>query len=530
MSAGRAALCALAGAATVLSFAPFGLWWLAPPGLAALFRAAEKSAAPGGLRAAAAAGLCGFAFGLGLFGAGVWWIFLCLHKYAGFPFSAAAGLSALFVFVLALFPAAAAGVGGAVPVGGAAARLAALAAAWSLAEWVRGFAFTGFPFLSVGYSQVPESPLAGFAPVGGVGASGLAAALIAAGLAFLARPLPSLSSSFSTVLILFILLCGAAAGRMEWTRLDGRVSVSLLQGNVAQDQKWGPDETRRALADYLALAADSGAGAGASGDASGGASESVLPRLIILPETALPLRMRDIPEDYLRDLARAAGPGGAVIAGMFYESESGGLQNAAVALGEDFSPVVYGKRHLVPYGEYLPFAEWLSPFLRANEIPYSELSPGDFAGPFVLPFGGAGISICYEDSFGEEWRGQWSESGILTNITNDAWYDDSPMLAQHLQMSQARALESGRWLARATNTGETALIDHRGRAVERIPAREKMFLTAEAELRSGETPYGRRGGAPVVWGSLLLLILSAATRMFSGGGRVGEGEGEGAGK
>ena len=480
MSAARAlsrgAGCALAGATTALAFAPFGWWWLAPLTLAVLFRFAAGAGV-------ASAGLCGFSFGLGLFGAGVWWIFLCLHKYAGFPLAGALGLSAVFVLALSLFPAAAAAVGRCVPAGGAFARLTALAAAWTLMEWFRGFAFTGFPFLAAGYSQIPASPLAGFAPIGGVYAAGFAVSLIAAALAFLSRPLSSTVSSISTGLILLMLLSGAAAGRAEWTRKTGTLTVSLLQGNVAQDKKWGKEEIQGALSDYLALASESGVG--------GNFEENG--RLIILPETALPLLMRDIPENYLRDLRRTAGANGAVLAGMFYQDEAGGLQNAAVGLGEDFERAIYGKRHLVPYGEYLPFASLLAPFLRANQIPYSSLTPGDFAGPMMFPFGGAGISICYEDAFGDEWRGQWSQSDLLVNMTNDAWYDDSPMLRQHRQMSQARALESGRWLARATNTGETVLLDHRGRVMEEIPAGVRGFLTAEAELRTGDTPYATNG-------------------------------------
>ena len=502
MSAARAlsrwAGCALAGAAAVLSFAPFGLWWLAPLCLAVLFRVSA------GVSGAGAAGLCGFAFGLGLFGAGVWWIFLCLHKYAGFSFAAALGLSVVFVFVLSLFPAAAATVGRIVPAGGVFARLAALAAAWTLMEWIRGFAFTGFPFLSLGYSQIPASPLAGFAPVGGVYAAGFAAALIAAALAFLSRPLSSGASSSVTGLILLMLLSGATSGRAEWTHKTGTLPVSLLQGNVAQDRKWGAEDIQNALSDYLALASES--------DAGGDFSESG--RLIILPETALPLLLRDIPEDYLRDLGRTAGAGGGVLAGMFYEDESGGLQNAAVGLGGvggDFERMIYGKRHLVPYGEYLPFASVLGPFLRANEIPYSSLTPGTFAGPMRFPFGGVGLSICYEDAFGDEWRGQWSESGLLVNMTNDAWYDDSAMLSQHRQMSQARALESGRWLARATNTGDTVLLDHRGRIAGEIAPGIRGFLTMEAELRTGETPYGRHGDVPVVLAIFLVLFLCAGS-------------------
>lgn len=504
----RATLAALAGAAAVLSFAPFGLWWLAPLTLAVLFRVAEDS--PGFIQAGAA----GFGFGLGLFGAGVWWIFLCLHQYAGFPFASALGLSAAFVFALSLFPALASAVGRAFPAGGRTARLAALASVWTLTEWTRGFAFTGFPFLSFGYSQMPESPLAGFAPAGGVYAAGLAAALVAAALAFLSRPLSSVASSWATGLILLALLSGAAIGQKEWTAKNGSVVVSLLQGNVPQDQKWGDEEVRAALDDYLALAIESGAQL--NGDENG--------RLIVLPETALPLRLQDIPKDYLRDLTRAAGERGAVLAGMFYEGESG-MQNAAAGLTADAEIQIYGKRHLVPYGEYLPFASLLAPFLRANAIPYSELTPGEFAGPMALPAGRIAISICYEDSFGDEWRAQWAQSGLLANMTNDAWYDDSPMLSQHLQMSQARALESGRWLARATNTGATALLDHRGKVAADLPHNERGFVTAEAELRAGETPYARLGDAPAVGLSLLILFFAAAAWILSAlFGRGGEKE------
>ena len=486
----------LPGAALVLSFAPFGMWWLAPLALAALFRLTETAPS---VRAAIGVG---FVFGVGLFGAGVWWIFLCLHKYAGLPFAAALGASALFVLALSGFPALAAGVGRALPAGGTIARLSALAAAWTLCEWLRGFAFTGFPFLSVGYSQVPQSPLAGLAPVGGVFAVGLATCIAASALAFLMRPLTALASSAAIAVVLFTMLTGAVVGREEWTIKTGSVPAALLQGNVSQDQKWGEHETRKAMADYLQLARDASAEAGVGVGADGA--------LIVLPETALPLRMRDIPPEYLAELAATAGPDGAVIAGMFYQAESGELQNAMVALG-DFPPQIYGKRHLVPYGEYLPFERILAPLLRANRIPFSSLSPGTNPGPLRLPFGNIGASVCYEDSFGNEWRAQWPESGVLANITNDAWYDDSAMLAQHMQMARTRALESGRWLARASNTGETALINHRGETTKSIATQTRGFLTAPADLRTGSTPYTQHGDLPTAALSALIILLSAAT-------------------
>ena len=494
----RAALAALAGAAAVLSFAPFGLWWLAPLTLAALFRLAEDSS---GIMEA---GITGMFFGLGLFGAGVWWIFLCLHQYANFPLPSALALSAVFVIVLSLFPALAIATGRALPAAGRPPRLAALASAWTLTEWLRGFAFTGFPFLSFGYSQIPESPLAGFTPAGGVYATGLAAALVAASLAYLSRPLSSVASAWATGLILLALLSGAATGQKQWTVKNGAVIVSLLQGNVPQDQKWREEEVQAALNDYLALAIESGEQLPEANKTG---------RLIILPETALPLRLRDIPENYLRDLTRAAGERGGVLAGMFYESGNG-IQNAAMGLSEGSEIQIYGKRHLVPYGEYLPFASLLAPFLRASDIPYSELTPGDFPGPISFPSGRIGISICYEDSFGDEWRSQWTQSALLANITNDAWYNDSPMLSQHLQMSQARALESGRWLARATNTGATALLNHRGKIESTLPHNQRGFITEEAQLRAGETPYTRLGSLPPLALSLLILLLSATTPTF----------------
>ena len=284
---------------------------------------------------------------------------------------------------------------------------------------------------------------------------------------------------------------GALAARLEWTRSAGEVSVSLLQGNVHQELKWREGEVERALRDYLRMA------------------EEAPGRWIILPETALPMRLSDAPPEYLEALRRlAAERDGAVLTGVFIE-DGGGLFNAAAALG-DFPLADYRKRHLTPYGEYLPFAAVLRPLLLAADIPYNSLAEGGAAAAISLPGGAAAVSICYEDIFPAEWRAQLPQARALINITNDGWFDGSAMLRQHFRMSQARAAEFGRPLARATNTGITALTDHRGRTTAELQPGRQGALHGAMDLRAGATPFVRYGELPALILSVLLIVAALA--------------------
>lgn len=465
---------AAAGVGAAAAFAPFGYWWLMPPALAFLFYLILQSRH---WRTAAAAG---FVFGLLFFGCGLWWIYGALSGYIGLPAIAALILWILLCAALSLYPALAAAAARRIGGGGGGIALAGL---WALAEWLRGWLFSGFPWLAVAYSQTEVSPVFGWLPVVGIAGANLILALVCT-IPVVAVKFPKLRVA-ALAIMAAVLGGGAALANYEWTRPAGVMDVSLLQGNVAQNLKWRDGEVARAMKDYLRMA------------------ENAPGRLIVLPETALPMRFANLSASYVAALRKiAAGREGAVLTGVFVE-ERAELYNAAVAIG-DFPAAVYRKRHLTPYGEYLPFAAVLRPLLLAADIPYNSLAAGKAAAALPLPGVRVAVSICYEDAFGDEWRTQLPQAQLLINITNDGWFDGSAMLLQHRQMSQARAAEFGRWLVRATNTGQTAIINQRGRVVAELAAGTQGMLNGEVMLREGATPFVRFGE----WPALVLSLVS----------------------
>ena len=464
---------AVAGAAAAAAFAPLNYWWLMPPALALLFYLILQS------KHWRVAAVVGFVFGLLFFGCGLRWIYGALSGYIGLPTAAALLIWLLLCAALSLYPALVAaaarrigGVGGGIALGGL----------WALAEWLRGRLFGGFPWLAAAYSQTEVVPVFGWLPVLGIAGANLILAFVCA-IPVVAPKLSNRRRLAALAVMAAVLGGGTALTNHEWTRPVATETVSLLQGNVAQNLKWREGEVERAMNDYLRMAA------AAPG------------RLIVLPETALPMRFVDLPPAYVAALRQiAVARRGAVLAGGFVE-EKEQMYNAAVAIG-DFAAADYRKRHLTPYGEYLPFAAVLRPLLLAADIPYNSLAAGEVAAALPLPGMLAAVSICYEDAFGDEWRTQLPQAQVLINITNDGWFDGSPMALQHRQMSQARAAEFGRWLVRATNTGRTAIIDHRGRVVVELAAGVQETLNGEVTLREGATPFVR-------WGEWPALILSA---------------------
>ena len=268
------------------------------------------------------------------------------------------------------------------------------------------------------------------------------------------------------VAVCIIIIGGEFTRRVEWTAAGEEITISLLQGNVKQKIKWQPGAVEQALADYLQMAIQ------AKG------------RIIILPETALPMIKSDLPRGYadiLDDIAAARN--GAIIAGMF-EKQNGKTYNAAVAFG-DFAASSYRKRHLTPYGEYLPFAEITAPFLQREWMAFFALSPGVRDTPLTIPFANIGIAICYEDIFGGELRTAMAQADFLANLTNDGWFDGSMMAAQHLRYSQTRALESAKDIVRATNTGISAIINHRGKIISQLPPQTTAILEGAITTRTG---------------------------------------------
>jgi apolipoprotein N-acyltransferase len=485
-----------AGAATVFAFAPFGAAFLSPVTLGVLFLLWQREAAP---RAAA---WTGWAFGLGLFGAGASWVFIALQNFGGMPLALAVIATLGFVAYLAVWPAAAGWIAVRFTRPGTPHRLIAAAAAWMLGEWLRQWVFTGFPWLTLGYSQLPGSPLAGFAPMGGVWLVSLAVALIAAALASatdaLAEPAPP-RIVVATALAAALLGAGALAGQVEWTREQGDpVGVSLVQGNVAQDTKFDPAYRERILQLNAYLA------------------ERARGRLTVLPESALPMFAEDVPEEIFARFERTGrARGGDVLVGLFTlqpplpGSDEPRIHNSVVSFGTERTQI-FRKHHLVPFGESIPLKAVLGWFIRGVlAIPLADQAAGPADQP---PFDVAGqkvaVNICYEDAFGSELRSSARTATLLVNVTNDAWYGRSIAAWQHNQIAAMRALELGRPMLRATNTGITSVIAHDGRELGHLPWFTRGILEVDITGRQGDTPYVRFGDAIAL--ALAALVLAGA--------------------
>ncbi len=466
----------LLGALTVFGFAPFHLFPLPLLTLALLFLLWRNAASP------RRAIWLGWLWGMGCFLGGVSWVYVSLHDIGGMPAPIAGIATLLFCGTLALFPALAGGLFARFK-SGSAWRDALLAAAlWMLGEWLRGWVLTGFPWLSIGYAQTPPSPLAGYAAVIGVYGISLVSAALAAVTAFALRR-RTLQSGL--LFIVIVVSFGFLLRHMDWTQPSGApLTVSLLQGNISQETKWDHDRVPYSLSTYAQLA------------------KAYPAQLVVMPETALPMFLNDVPNDYLR-LLTANGPVLTGVAVFTRQADhSDGYANAAVAISPELATQGYAKSHLVPFGEYVPAG--FSWFLALMHMPMSDFSPG---APYQLPLAIAGQkiapNICYEDLFGEEIIRALPQATLLVNLSNTAWFGDSLAQPQHLQIAQIRALETGRTMLRATNTGMTAAIRPDGVVMAVLPAFTTAGLTVEVQGYSGMTPYAR-------WGNRLALLLAAA--------------------
>jgi len=489
------------GALTVPGFAPFSLFLLPVLALAVLLRLWQRAPTPA--RAAA----IGFGYGLGLFLAGVSWVYVSLHDFGAMPAPLAAIATLLFCAFLALFPALVGYFAVAIPMASAITFVVFIPAVWTLAEWTRGWVFTGFPWLALGYSQVPTSPLAGYAPVLGVYGVTLMTVMTSGLLVVLwqryrandehetmgaerktRRPNPRwrLILHPSSFIILAVWLGGWALKQVEWTQPAGTpVSVSLLQGNVPQDLKWRPDRIRNTLDSYRQLV------------------EASTSRLIILPETALPLFLDDVPRDYLSGLAvHARKNGGDILIGVPERRPNGEYYNSVLSFGAALTQI-YHKSHLVPFGEFIPLRPVLGWIVSVLSIPLQDFSRGaETQQPLAVAGQRVAVNVCYEDAFGEEIIRQLPAATLLVNVSNVAWFGRSIAPQQHLQISQARALETGRYMLRATNTGVTAVINSRGWVEKSAPEFTRAIVTHDVPGLQGATPY-------VWWGNYAVLVIIA---------------------
>jgi apolipoprotein N-acyltransferase len=502
------ALALIAGACTVFAFAPFHVTLLTPISLALLFTLWLHARSPRD------AGWTGFAYGLGMFGVGVSWVYVALENFGGMPAPVAVASTAGFVAYLALWPAVAGWVAVRFTPAASTSRLLAAAGAWVLGEWLRGFLFTGFPWLAVGYAELLPGgalPFAGFAPVGGVFLVSLAVTLSAAAIAAVIEALSNARWRPVAAWALAIVLIaggGAALTRIEWTTPSGPpLAVSLVQGNVAQQDKFDPQFRTKNFDLYLDLA------------------EKARGRLVVLPESAFPEFADEIPPGIFVRLARIAeARNGTLLLGLFTvepplsPGEGERIYNSVVSLGAA-PPQLYRKHHLVPFGESIPLKPIFGWFINSVlAIPLADQAAGAAVQPpFVVAGERLAVNICYEDVFGAELIAPARQATMLVNMTNDAWYGYSIAARQHNQISAMRALETGRPMLRATNTGITSAIGPDGRVLAALPWFTRGILEIDIAGRNGETPYMRWGDMLALGLALLVLIAAVlAPRMTRG--------------
>lgn len=497
-AAGLAAIALAGGAILPLALAPFDLWPLMLLSAAALFGVLRH------VPSARSAFWHGLLFGVGKYGVGASWIYVSIHVYGAAAPPLAAGLVALFVAGLALFPALMAWAHRRLRCEGAWASVQ-FAVLWVAAEWVLTWFLSGFPWLFAGDAFL-ETPLAGWAPVGGV----LLVSLIAVGSATLTYAAVAERRWWLLLAPAALWAAGAALGTVGWTERTEARTVALVQGDLPQETKWTAAGLAAALARYEQLTA-------AAWDQD----------IVVWPEAALPALQRHVAGsiDAMREKTRA--PQADLIHGALVAEpatvapgevpEARKTYNAALSTagGE------YRKQRLVPFGEYVPLESILRGLIAFFDLPTSHISPGPAKQP-ALPAAGldVAIAICYEIAYPAMVAAQARDAALLATISNDTWFGASIGPAQHLQIARMRALENGRYLLRATNNGITAIVDDRGRVVDALPQFRPGVLLGTVYATSGTTPYSRFGNA-LMLGLLGLAAVALVDRVRPAWGRAG---------
>ena len=426
--------------------------------------------------------LLGWVFAVSWLAGTFWWLFISMHTYGGLaaPLAAMAvvGLAAL----LALYYAAFFGAFKALALVNKAWSAIIFAAFWLLAEMARGVWLTGFGWGASGYAHV-DGLLAGYAPwVGAYGLCFISAWLaITISQAFACGPWQRVAALLVLTLP-SVAQMGTNEGGTAFSSSAGRLAVTLLQGNIPQDEKFQPgtgvvESLRWYGAQLLAAHTD----------------------LVVSPETAIPLLPQQLPPGYWDGLkvaftAPAAAPSKrAAIIGIPLGSYEDGYTNSVIGL-QGGQPAIYqyDKHHLVPFGEFIPpLFKW---FTAMMNIPLGDFNRGAVGQPsFEVAGQRLAPNVCYEDLFGEELGARFIDPAkaptIFVNVSNIGWFGNTVAIDQHLQISRMRALEFERPFVRATNTGATVIIDHHGAVKQSLPRHTRGVLTGEVEGRNGVTPF-----------------------------------------
>ena len=475
-------LALIAGVIFPIGFAPFDLWLLIPVSSGALYALLRNGATR--------SGWLGWAYGLGVFGAGVSWVYVSIHIYGNTAVWLAGTLTALFCGGLALLFALQTT---AFKRWGQQRGLIAVlhfASLWVLFEWLRSWLLTGFPWLYAGYGALHPG-LEGWIPV--IGVYGCSFLLVAFGAGVAEMTLTAFRRDIVATIAgmtALLVITGFGLRQIDWTTPIGDpLGVALVQPNTPLAQKWDRRYRQSIVSHFehtnAALVRDHA--------------------LIIWPESALPGYRDQFIEVIERVNVGAQGEGASIITGVPSRQE-GAAFNSIEALGNGSG--LYHKQKLVPFGEYVPLASWLRGIIGFFDLPMSHFAAGP-SGQTLLRAGAHDVAtlICYEVVYPDFVATMAREADLLVTVSNDTWFGNSGGPWQHFQMARFRAVELGKTLLRSTNDGVSTIIDHKGQV--RVSAQQftESVVVGQAEPRSGLTPFARTGSAPVLIMCLVLLLV-----------------------
>lgn len=492
-----ACLALLLGGIGVLAYSPFDYWgvsFICAFGLLWLATLKHKKHALWGV----------FLWALSYFAIGVNWVHVSMIQFGGVPEVISYLAVLLLAAYLALYPL----------LFGYLIQRFQLSDPWIFAslftftEYLREVVFTGFPWLQFGYSLI-DSPFAQLAQLFGVEGLTFLVILTSGYLVNIFRNVAKKRSNLTAYISLAVVLLSAFTTRfIQFVEIEPHtkpISLSLVQGNIEQKMKWDPayfDQTLRTYQELIGQVL--------------GKSE-----IIILPESAIPALESHI-EPFLNQLQTVATEHGSeLIIGTLHQSPQG-LFNSAVVVGNPEQPYSlshsprYNKHHLVPFGEYVPFGNLLD-WMREVFILPVNLSQGDYVqSPLTAGKRRFSLAICYEIIFGGQVQQNQKEGNAdyLLTISNDAWFGTSIGPWQHFQMARMRALELGKPLVRATNTGITAFIDEKGNVMSQLPQFEANILSGTLHTTLGKTWFAEFGRW-LIWSiCATIVVIGAGKRLF----------------
>lgn len=475
----RPLMAAFAGALATLAFAPFQYWPLAILSPAVLFFLLHRLPVKPAI-------VTGFFWGVGQFATGISWVHVSIDNFGGLPKIASIGLMILLVSYLALYPALFAGLLNRFFPTGKVRYLLAIPSLWLLCDLARGWVFTGLPWLWLGYSQI-DSPLAAYAPLGGVGMVSFVTVFVAAMLTLTAitRQWPWLLASIAP----FILALGLSA--IDWVKPnpDSSTSFALIQGNIDQERKWLPSQRWPTIMKYMDLSR-------ANWDAD----------IVIWPEAAIPAVEREM-TSFISNVDAAARMNESALLTGIINVKNGKYFNSVLPLGDtrdgeyDYrTQHRYNKHHLLLFGEFVPFEDILRPLAPLFNLPMSSFSRGEYIQSNMVAKGRKlAPALCYEIIFGEQVRQNITEdTDFILTLSNDAWFGNSIGPLQHMEIARMRALETGKPVIRSTNNGVTAITDYKGKIIAKVPQFETHVLRATVSSTTGLTPYTQYGSWPLI--------------------------------